>query len=653
MTSSANSHPSYRPDIDGMRAIAVLSVVVYHAFPLWGRGGFVGVDIFFVISGYLISTIIFDNFARGQFSYADFYDRRIRRIFPALILVLATCLVFAVTAAFPLDARLIGKHTLSGAGFVSNLVLWSEAGYFDSASELKPLLHLWSLSVEEQYYIVWPLVVAMFFKRSRWMLCAMLLLLAASFALNVATISEHPTAAFYSPASRMWELLIGSVLAYRKHSRSTQPGQLQGIGLTLRQENALALLGAALLALGIVCTSPLAPFPGWWALLPTLGSMFLIAAGSQAWFNRKVLANRLLVFVGKISYPLYLWHWPLLAFPKILYGEASRGVRIGSVAASILLAWLTYRYVEQPIRLGARNKARVPIALAAIVASLAACGASLMASDGWLNRLPPEMREISMAESRFDYSRYRSRSCFLDPDQTASEFKPECSAPPQAGERSVLLWGDSHAASLYPGLEALVAANRSISLTQLTASACPPIAGFKVESRPNCAAINDAVIERVRRAPPDTILMAANWSLYNGSGGWERLDTAALERTVRQLLAAGVGRVVLIGQLPRWRVSQPTNIMREWRETHTVAPRSMQSINLYSFEVDAAVRQVAAQAGAVFISPIERLCDPSGCTQTVVWNHSTFPVAWDDAHLTTQASEIYVKEWIGPLLAAQ
>jgi peptidoglycan/LPS O-acetylase OafA/YrhL len=225
------SHPKYRPDIDGLRAIAVLSVVAFHAFPLRMKGGFIGVDVFFVISGFLISTIIFENLGKGTFSFTEFYARRVKRIFPALAVVLGACLIFGWLALLPDELNQLGKHIAAGAGFVSNLVLWGEAGYFDNAAETKPLLHLWSLGIEEQFYIVWPLLVWLAWKRKFNFLVLAAFLAFVSFALNIKGIKQDHIAAFYSPLTRFWELLCGALLArysFLKGSSSLDTGKLFG-----------------------------------------------------------------------------------------------------------------------------------------------------------------------------------------------------------------------------------------------------------------------------------------------------------------------------------------------------------------------------------------------------------------------------------------
>lgn len=340
------SHPTYRPDIDGMRAIAVLAVVAFHAFPLWVAGGFIGVDIFFVISGYLISTILLENLARGSFSLAEFYRRRIRRIFPALLLVLAVTFVAGWLLLFTNEFPPLGKHMAAGAGFISNLIFWQESGYFDVAADQKPLLHLWSLGIEEQFYILWPLLLWAGWKFRINLLLVIALLAAGSFALNVMQIGTNSIATFYSPLTRFWELLLGAGLAY-----ATLHAPQSMARLRVGQGNPASLIGLGCIVAGLALITKQSAFPGYWALLPTVGAVALIAAGPHAWFNRVILSNRVLVWVGLISFPLYLWHWPLLSFAAIVENTVPPlFTRIGLVLLSVLLAWLTYRLVERPVR---------------------------------------------------------------------------------------------------------------------------------------------------------------------------------------------------------------------------------------------------------------------------------------------------------------
>lgn len=391
------THPAYRRDIDGLRALAVLSVVLYHAFPSRLPGGFAGVDIFFIISGFLIGSILIASMQQNAFSFADFYARRVRRIFPALLLVMSACLAFGWFALFPDEYKMLGKHVFGGAGFLSNFYLWNEVGYFDTAAETKPLLHLWSLGIEEQFYIFWPVLMLLAWKRRFSLVKLALLVAAISFAVNVAGVRQYPSATFYSPASRVWELLCGTVLAYLSVNglslftgvrRVTPDGETRSVldFSSPRARNVQSALGLALLLATLAVLRADRHFPGWWALLPVTGAVMLIAAGPQAWCNRVLLGNRVAVWFGLISYPLYLWHWPLLSFARIIEsGLPSSRIRGAAVLAAIVLAALTYLLLEKPLRGTRHGRLKVGV-LAALMVALAAVGGLLYQQQGWPQR---------------------------------------------------------------------------------------------------------------------------------------------------------------------------------------------------------------------------------------------------------------------------
>jgi peptidoglycan/LPS O-acetylase OafA/YrhL len=352
------SHPRYRPDIDGLRAVAVLSVVAYHAFPSAIPGGFIGVDVFFVISGFLISTIIFENLERGTFSFTEFYARRVRRIFPALLVVLTASWAFGWLALMADEYQQLGKHVAAGAGFVSNLALWGEAGYFDKSADVKPLLHLWSLGIEEQFYIVWPLLLWATYKRSVNLAVTTLVIVAVSFSINLAEVDSNRVAAFYSPLSRFWELMAGGLLAWLSLHH-------QGRFISFAHQaptvfaSTVSFIGFGLLLLAFWSINENDSFPGTWALLPILGTLGMILAGPSAWLNRALLSRRTVVWLGLVSYPLYLWHWPMISFTRIIEeGTPPIAHRVVAVVLSILLAWLTYRLVERPLRFGKHERTK-------------------------------------------------------------------------------------------------------------------------------------------------------------------------------------------------------------------------------------------------------------------------------------------------------
>ena len=445
-----SSQPKYRPDIDGLRAIAVLSVVGFHAFGI--QAGFIGVDIFFVISGYLISSILFGDLLKNQLSIVDFYRRRIKRIFPALLTVLVFCFGLGWFTLLADEFSALNKHIADGLAFVSNLVLLGESGYFDSASNNKILLHLWSLGIEEQFYIFWPLLLLFFCRAdkvtkngTRHIGALLFIILCGSFFLNIAFIFSHPTATFYLPITRVWELLIGSALAYRS--------VVQNRPLLLwNSPNLNAWLGFALLVVANIFINDKSPFPGWWALLPTLSAALLISARSSAWFNQHVLGNRFLVWFGLISYPLYLWHWPLLTFARILDGgrQPSGAIRICMVLLAILFAWLTYRFIEKPIRFN-KNSFFTPIRLFILGVALFCISGFIYINGGLPNRAAAQLKILN--EGDIGHDEFRT---YLHAQPNYCEYKDatpnKCKEQFLKFKRVIAVAGDSHAEHVLLGL---------------------------------------------------------------------------------------------------------------------------------------------------------------------------------------------------------
>lgn len=482
------SHPKYRPDIDGLRAVAVLAVVAFHAFPNWIRGGFIGVDVFFVISGYLISTIIFENLDRGTFSFYEFYARRIKRIFPALILVLVACFAFGWFALLADEFKQLGKHIAAGAGFVSNIVLWSEAGYFDNSAETKPLLHLWSLGIEEQFYIAWPLLLWFAWRRKFNLLTIIILLAVVTFVLNINGVKQDAVAAFYSPQTRFWELLCGSLLAwialYKKgefiNIKNKIDAFLIAVAYREKQEadgktfsNVISFVGLSLLVYGYWRINKELNFPGKWALVPILGAVLIITAGSNAWVNRTLLSNKIAVWFGLISFPLYLWHWPLLSFARIVESEVpSRSIRIAAVFSSVLLAWLTYKLIEHPIRLGKNGKNKV-IALVALMALVGCVGYNTYSRDGYEFR--STIKGFVNNKNELVRTPAADEEC-LNFIGIKNPLFPYCRFTNANSNETVAIVGDSHAHVAYPGIAEFLK-NKGVNTVLLANSGCPPFLG--------------------------------------------------------------------------------------------------------------------------------------------------------------------------------
>ena len=367
---------NYRKDIDGLRGLSIVLVIIFHAFEKLLPSGFIGVDLFFVISGFVISGVIDQDYRHGRFSLLRFYEKRIRRIYPALLLVLVAVSVFAWQSLFADELKQLGQHLIGSAFFVSNFILYAETGYFDNAAATKPLLHLWSLAVEEQFYIVWPLILVLLLKQLRAKISSAILVFVLLFyVVQVVYVQYDREAAFYLPFNRAWELAIGA-LAYF----SIGQHRFDFIAPWLQTLLALVLL---VLALVLIDNSN---FPGWIAALPVLAAFGILISPANR-LKSAVFENRLLVFTGTISYPLYLWHWPVLSYLHIVKGEnLSKGLIIAGLAVAVILAYLTYRLLEHPIRFGVFKSSKVAPVLLVLMLVMAAIGYSAVINQGYKQR---------------------------------------------------------------------------------------------------------------------------------------------------------------------------------------------------------------------------------------------------------------------------
>lgn len=528
-------HQEYRPDIDGLRAIAILSVVIFHAFPTVIRGGFVGVDVFFVISGFLISSIIFKNLICKNFSFTKFYANRIRRIFPALIVVLSSCYAFGWFTLLTDEYEQFGKHMAAGAGFVQNFVLWKEAGYFDTVSELKPLMHLWSLAVEEQFYFIYPALIWLAWRFRFSVLAPIAILAFISFSLNVIGIEKDEAKTFFLPQTRFWELMLGGILAYINSEFSKVSANAIKLKLAntlnhvLRKpinarfteidaNNLLGFVGLLLIIISIFILGAGQLYPGWWALIPVLGASLLIFAGPLSWVNLKILANPVMVFIGLISYPLYLWHWPLLAFARILeFGTPPVSVRFGAVALSFFLAWLTYKLIESPIRFGKKNWIKTAT-LCVLMFMVGFVGYNTFQRKGYEFRY----RTLTLSESQLGMPdpTVEDQECLKAyPDFHAAGFcqRSKSSTP------NVLLLGDSHAGHLYHGLAAL-SASTPLSVSRIVKGGCLPffdVASHDKGEPEGCLDLMNSALQMVENtASIKTIVLATRGPLYLTGKGY-------------------------------------------------------------------------------------------------------------------------------------
>lgn len=660
------AHPRYRPDIDGLRAVAVLSVVLFHAAPALLPGGFIGVDIFFVISGYLIGSIILGELDTRTFSFAHFYARRVKRIFPALILMMAACYAFGWFNLLDTEFMALGKHIAAGAGFVSNLALWREAGYFDASAATKPLLHLWSLGVEEQFYIVWPVLLWALYRLRINPLIGIVAIGLGSFAWNIVTVGVNPTADFYSPLTRFWELMIGCLLAYRHLYRHWQApaGAARFVVAPRigghRAADLRAWTGCALLVAGVALLRGDQAFPGWAALLPTLGAYLLIDSPA-AWLNRRLLATRPMVGIGLISFPLYLWHWPLLAYARILESDTpAPSSRAAMVLAAFVLAWLTYYCVERPVR---RTRSRVGAAalltlLVLLMAALGVQGYNTYRREGLPFRFAKLLTQFTHIDADAGPSAWRSDRCFLQ-SPGVNDFDAQCTDQPEAptsptpatpstsatsGAVSptdtplVFLWGDSHAAALYPGLRALQQAY-TFRVAQYTVSACGPWLGADASS-PRCALLQQKAFEVLKRVHPHLVILTADWG-----------DTSVpkIANTIATLRAAGLqdSEIEIVGPVARWRDTLPKVYWAYWRKYGQVLPDHTRfRLDPTMDPVDRQLAALAAQLHIRYVSAYRAQCNAQGC-ETRFGPGKGQITLFDDTHLT-QSGAVSLLQTLAP-----
>jgi peptidoglycan/LPS O-acetylase OafA/YrhL len=558
----------HRSDIDGLRALAVVPVVLYHASIPGFSGGFTGVDVFFVISGFLITKMIADDLGRGHFSLSDFYARRVRRIVPALAAMLAAVTLFALMTFTPQEMQRYGHALAAAAFFSANIYFWRTENYFIAEPEPSPLLHTWSLAVEEQFYIFWPLGLMLIFALGlrRYLPALAIIGLFAAFAAALILVRLNPQFAFYMLPGRAWELLLGAVLAL---------GAVPALKARWTREIAAALGVAAIMA-SVVILDNRTETPGWWLLLPCLGTALVIHAGSSG----TSLAGRLLgfaplVWIGLISYSLYLWHWPMLVLPQLVLARDLSAVEIAfAIGLSVLAAALSWRFVEKPFRRRSVSEPKAQrhflVGGAATLSALLLVGVAISQFGGLLWRASPQAKlaDDAVIHDTAPLCLARERASGQE-----TELPPlkECVFGAEGDEPVSVLWGDSHANHLRPALEPW-AKERGVAIRQVTKALCPPLLGVAPAVAPrnmreDCKRFNAQTLEWILATPTiRQVVLSARWPIYLGRS-WPRhgvtpvltsgetvpqnatLALAAFEaslgETLKALSAKGISVVVL------------------------------------------------------------------------------------------------------------
>ena len=628
----------WRPDIDGLRALAVFAVFAFHAFPKlkFLKGGFVGVDVFFVISGFLISSIIYTQLAKGTFSFWDFYSRRIRRIYPVLLTVLAGCLGVGWFYLLADDYMQLGKHIAGGAGFISNIVLFFEKGYFDNESATKPLLHLWSLGIEEQFYIFWPLILWLAWKiRKDALFWVALVIAVISMVMNLYCFKTRPEMDFFLPHTRIWELLAGALLAWGTLNWKEKAGIIKARLGGEKLGHALSLSGFALLAVSIVFMREKG-FPGWQAILPVVATVLIVIAGKDAILNRWVLSNRVLVWFGLISYPMYLWHWPLISMKRVISLRTPSAIYcVAAFVVCTVLAWLTTRFIENPLRFGGHGKAKAA-GLFLAMAAMGIVGYILFAIGGVPQRFPKGIQTIQkLLTQKFQdknagfktpcYSEFRKDADYKKCQRASEEtFQPQ--------KKTILIWGDSQAAAFVPGFRKHFGAD--FNIVQRTSGGCPAVGR---DATPICSKTVSRISDEIKASSPWAVVLSARWGLkeYRDSIGH-------FKGVIEQLRESGVQRIVVLGPVPDWERSLPKELIFFSREKGIVPVRVNTLDEEKTYTADRRIAQLCQESGVTYISSVSRLCNAEGCQVMEKEGDLQKIFYFDDNHLTNAGAEYLV-----------
>lgn len=617
---------NYRPEIDGLRALAVSSVIFFHAGLSWVSGGYVGVDIFFVISGFLITSIIFTEIEAGRFSIGNFYERRMRRILPALFFVMLVCVPISWVILSPYDMKYFSKSLTYVSIFLSNTIFYKQSGYFDAAAELKPLLHTWSLGIEEQYYLFFPLLLIVILRYvKKYIVLALVIIFISSLVYAQYMVQLKPKAAFFLLQYRVWELMAGSIVAILVIKNRYR---IDGYPFN----NTLSFIGFFMLFFSIFFYDKSTPFPSFYTLVPVIGATLVIVFGIKGTKVAQILSLKPFVGIGLVSFSAYLWHQPIFAFYRHKsFLEPTLIEMLFLIAVVLILAVLTWRFVEKPFR----NKEflnRSQIFTLAFFCSVVFIAFGLYGyySEGFLGRLNENEKRIN--DYRNHAGDWRTGSCFFGFDTKLPTFAAQCYADGKASE-SVLLWGDSHAASLYAGVS-----KQTSKITQLTSAGCPPILVDDYNGKKSdeiCVATNLKISQFIREVRPGKILLHAVWDGYQ-----DEQMLRGIDQTLKYIKKASPNSIVyLIGPVPQWKPTLPDFALRKHvtldKETYLKMP-------LFSklSKLETEIRSLCVQNNVQYISPLSKLCIKDECLVVAKTTTNFALTTFDSNHLTEEGSAI-------------
>ena len=636
----------YRSDIDGLRAIAVIVVLFSHVGITTFSGGYIGVDVFFVISGFLITTIITEEIRQGDFSIVRFYERRIRRIFPALFMMMLVTTIIAFFIFLPIHFKDYGQSMVAATLFVSNVLFWKEAGYFSEASDTKPLLHTWSLGVEEQFYIFFPILLLLLYRyfKGRWSAwIASLGIL--SFIISVYGLQVRPTGTFFLLPTRAWELFLGALLALRIFPEIKNK----------RISNNLSLLGSVFILYAVFMFSDTTPFPGMNALLPVLGAFLIIYSGTYyPTIVSKALSLHAIVFIGLISYSLYLWHWPIIAFYKYyMLRDLFNYEIIIIIAISFILAIFSWKYIETPFRkkIIFQHRKKLFIFVFLIMGLAVSIGAWLHISKGYPQRLDESIRKSivdnELAMTKWDYpDKYNN---FKNTLNQASDMNYYRIGRDKKGK--ILFWGDSHIGMLFPAIKELFDTTNTKHQAILgTSGRCLPVRDFnRIENGYFCDRFNNLLFNKAMDDDIDIVVIGSRWD-YNGNrlrnvqcqkedcSDVLSLDTVEkkLKTDIKELIEKGK-KVYIILPFPRYNYSVPLTLEKRYlfdkKEEPALSHKLYKSYSLLN-KIDEMLISISRETGAKILDPKKVLCKGDECN----YEKEGISIYRDSSHLNTDGA---------------
>lgn len=626
----------YRKEIDGLRALAVLPVILFHAGFTYFSGGFVGVDVFFVISGYLITTIIVAEMEKGSFSLLNFYERRARRILPALFFVMICTLPFAWYWMSPEDLKSFSKSLIAVPIFVSNILFWKSSGYFETASDINPLIHTWSLAVEEQYYLLFPLLLMSTWKLGKvWIVGFLSIIAIISLSLAQWGSSTNSSFTFFFLLTRVFEILIGALISFYINSSNS-------IRVRNSISESLSFVGLILIVYAIFAFDKTTPLPGLLTLVPAVGTGLILAFSNTSNLVGKILGSKIFVSIGVISFSAYLWHQPILAFARLRFEyELSNPILLFLCLSSLILGYLSWKYVENPFRIRALISTKKLIILSLTLGSIFIClGLFGYKSNGITQRFPTNSM-LFIKPINFRWSDFiRNDLCYLQ-NPNLSHHDSSCV---EEKRPLVALWGDSYASSLYPGLKQLQT-EKTFGLIQLTEAGCGPILDLqKLVYRQNCNSVNATNLKLLSKIKPDILILHSAWSHWDYP-----LTTFELKEKMNltiQLIKTKLPgtQVIIIGPVPRWAISPQRSSFYYWlnmENKNNSVPYMLKAEILV--ETEAVLKEVSERNNVGFISALDALCFKNQCLARLGEAETDF-LQIDRGHLSKTGAEYLINK---------